>query len=129
MRLILLFCTVFDLIFAFAHFLSLLVGWNGMPHSSPRADRTRQCWADREEGYLLATLKELVSLRWKADNGFRGGYPSKLEEALRREFPTCGLRANPHIQSKIHTWKKSYGAVAHCWIRVVLDSISTAITR
>ncbi|KAG6414251.1 hypothetical protein SASPL_126969 [Salvia splendens] len=113
----------FDLCFAFSHFLSLLVGWNGMPHSSPvTADRTRQCWADREERYLLATLKELVSHGWKSDNGFRGGYLFKLEEAMRREFPTCGLRANPHIQSKIHTWKKNYGAVAQllalifCWL-------------
>ncbi|XP_042007626.1 uncharacterized protein LOC121756202 [Salvia splendens] len=89
------------------------VGWNGMPHSSPvTADRTRRCWADREERYLLATLKELVSHGWKSDNGFRWGYLFKLEEAMRREFPTCGLRANPHIQSKIHTWKKNYGAVA-----------------
>ena len=102
----------FDVTFALSYFLVLLVGWSGVPRTYPKPDHTRRCWADSEERFLLATLKELVSLGWKADNGFRGGYLAKLEEAMRREFPTCGLRANPHIQSKIHIWKKNYGAVA-----------------
>lgn len=36
----------------------------------------------------------------------------KIEDALRREFPNTDLKANPHIQSKMHTWKKIYGALS-----------------
>ncbi|XP_041998810.1 uncharacterized protein LOC121748487 isoform X1 [Salvia splendens] len=45
---------------------------------------------------------------WKSDNGFRGGYANKIEDWMRDEFPTTDIRANPHIQSKISTWKKNY---------------------
>ncbi|KAG6420245.1 hypothetical protein SASPL_116767 [Salvia splendens] len=75
-------------------------------------DRGRRCWSDREEEILIGTLKELVATGWKADNGFRGGYLGKIEDALRREFPNTDLKVNPHIQSKIHTWKKHYGALS-----------------
>ncbi|KAG6386932.1 hypothetical protein SASPL_152112 [Salvia splendens] len=43
---------------------------------------------------------------------FRSGYLQKLEDSLRQEFPRSDLKANPHIQSKIHIWKKSYGALS-----------------
>ncbi|KAL1548833.1 hypothetical protein AAHA92_17017 [Salvia divinorum] len=75
-------------------------------------ERTRRSWSDAEEIFLLGCLKELVALGWKSDNGFRGGYQQKLEDSLRREFPRTDLKANPHIGSKIHTWKKIYGALS-----------------
>lgn len=56
----------------------------------------------------MVAMKDLVARGWKADNGFRGGYLSKVEEWLRKEFPRTDLRANPHIQSKITAVKKSY---------------------
>lgn len=31
---------------------------------------------------------------------------------MRHEFPNTDLKVNPHIQSKIHTWKKHYGALS-----------------
>ena len=74
-------------------------------------DRSRRAWSDREDMHFIAILKELVATGWKADNGFRIGYLSKLEESMRREFPNSGLRASPHITSKLHTWKKQYSAV------------------
>ncbi|XP_047978496.1 uncharacterized protein LOC125220369 [Salvia hispanica] len=54
---------------------------------------------------------ELVAQGWKSDNGFRSGYHNKVEEALRREFPTTDIKANPHIQSKICSWKKNYSSL------------------
>lgn len=62
--------------------------------------------------FLLGTLKDLIARGWKADNGFRGGYHQKIEAEMRREFPGTDIKANPHIQSKIHTWKKSYGSLS-----------------
>ncbi|KAG6424617.1 hypothetical protein SASPL_115035 [Salvia splendens] len=80
----------------------------GLRPQQPKSERTRRIWTDREEGVLLATLKELVAQGWKSDNGFRVGYLVRLEEALRREFPTTDLKVNPNIISKVSAWKKSY---------------------
>lgn len=52
--------------------------------------------------------KELVALRWKSDNGFRPGYLSRIEEAIKKEFHHSDLKGNPHVTSKITQWKKSY---------------------
>lgn len=62
--------------------------------------------------FLIGIMKELVATGWKADNGFRSGYLQRAEEAMRREFPGTDLKANPHIQSRIHTWKKSFYALS-----------------
>ncbi|KAG6429232.1 hypothetical protein SASPL_107277 [Salvia splendens] len=77
-----------------------------------KSDRTRRSWTEAEEMCLMGSLKELVSLGWKSDNGFRNGYQQKLEDSLRLAFPRCDIKANPHISSKIHTWKKIYGALS-----------------
>ncbi|KAG6415545.1 hypothetical protein SASPL_122958 [Salvia splendens] len=74
----------------------------------PKIDRTRRMWSDREEQVLLTSLMELVVHGWKSDNGFRSGYLKKLEDDLRREFPTTDLKASPNITSKLQAWKKSY---------------------
>lgn len=71
----------------------------------------RRTWTDREEEVLLEAFKELVVQGWKSDNGFRPGYVNKLEEALKVAVPGTTLKANPHITSKITTWKKNYATL------------------
>lgn len=34
-----------------------------------------------------------------------------LEDAMKKTFPNTDLRANPHINSKIHVWKKYHGTL------------------
>ncbi|XP_057798099.1 uncharacterized protein LOC131014226 isoform X2 [Salvia miltiorrhiza] len=85
-------------------------GSNGTTLSG-RVNKTtqkRRSWSTREEEVLIAALKELVAQGWKSDNGFRAGYLSKLEEAMRKDFPTTDLKGMPHINSKVTTWKKTY---------------------
>ncbi|KAL0304606.1 UNVERIFIED_CONTAM: hypothetical protein Scaly_3017700 [Sesamum calycinum] len=45
------------------------------------------------------------------DNGFRTGYLGILEQLLNRTCLDSGLLADPHISSKIHVWKKTYGCI------------------
>ncbi|XP_057794964.1 uncharacterized protein LOC131011181 [Salvia miltiorrhiza] len=71
-------------------------------------DKSRRSWSAKEEVVLIQALKELVADGWKSDNGFRAGFLAKLEDALKKEFPGTDLRANPHINSKLGTWKKNY---------------------
>ncbi|KAH6763079.1 hypothetical protein C2S52_020512 [Perilla frutescens var. hirtella] len=73
-----------------------------------KSDKTRRSWSTREEEVLLAALKELVVQGWKSDNDFRAGYLNKLEEAMKKEFPSTDLKDMPHINSKTTTWKKNY---------------------
>ncbi|KAL0285848.1 UNVERIFIED_CONTAM: hypothetical protein Sangu_2762300 [Sesamum angustifolium] len=49
--------------------------------------------------------------RMECDNGFRTGYLGILEQLLNRSCLDSGLLANPHISSKIHEWKKTYGCI------------------
>ncbi|XP_041994795.1 uncharacterized protein LOC121745084 isoform X1 [Salvia splendens] len=97
--------------------------WSGSPRSRGDCDvvtgtpqnkfrkgeRSRRMWTPKEEDILAATLLELTATGWKSDNGFRAGYQSKIEDSLRAEFPNTDLKGNPHINSKIASWKKSYG--------------------
>ncbi|XP_057808003.1 uncharacterized protein LOC131022504 [Salvia miltiorrhiza] len=71
-------------------------------------DQKRRSWSTHEEHVLLASMKELVAQGWKSDNGFRGGYLNKLEEAMRKEYPMTDTKGTPHINSKVTTWKKLY---------------------
>lgn len=73
-----------------------------------KIDRSRRCWSDREEAILIVALKDLVAHGWKSGNGFRAGYLTRIEECLKREFPTTDIKAEPHIKSKINTWKKNF---------------------
>ncbi|XP_057787492.1 uncharacterized protein LOC131004757 [Salvia miltiorrhiza] len=78
-----------------------------------KTDKTRRSWSAREEEVLLAALKELVAQGWKSDNGFRAGYLNKLEEAMKKEYPTTDLKGMPHINSKITIWKKNYSSLSY----------------
>ncbi|KAL0349877.1 UNVERIFIED_CONTAM: hypothetical protein Sradi_4136900 [Sesamum radiatum] len=49
--------------------------------------------------------------RMEWDNGFRTGYLGILEQLLNRTCLDSGLLADPHISSKIHVWKKTYGCI------------------
>ncbi|KAL1534924.1 hypothetical protein AAHA92_31039 [Salvia divinorum] len=77
-----------------------------------KADHTRRSWSDREERMLLVALKDLVNHGWKSDNGFRSGYLTRVDKAIRREFADTDLKIQPHIQSKINTWKRCYHSLA-----------------
>ncbi|KAL1549625.1 hypothetical protein AAHA92_17704 [Salvia divinorum] len=68
-------------------------------------------WSDREEQILVVALLELVALGWKSDNGFRAGYLKRIEDSVRKEFPSSDIKGTPHVTSKITSWKKSYNSL------------------
>ncbi|KAL0303182.1 UNVERIFIED_CONTAM: hypothetical protein Sradi_6186300 [Sesamum radiatum] len=72
---------------------------------------SRRVWSTAEEEALLECLKEIVRTGWKSDNGFQTGYLGVLEQLLNKACPNSGLKADPHISSKIHVWKKTYGCI------------------
>lgn len=69
-------------------------------------------WSQREEDVLIQSLKEAVTTGgWKSENGFRCGYLNFLEKLIIKAFPGTDLRGSPHINSKIHVWKKTHGTL------------------
>ncbi|KAL8512016.1 hypothetical protein ACS0TY_018466 [Phlomoides rotata] len=69
---------------------------------------TRRVWTFAEECELMHVLKELALKGNKCDNGFRSRYLLILENMLAAKFSGTGLKGEPHINSKIHIWKRQY---------------------
>lgn len=68
----------------------------------------RRIWSIKEEEVLICALKDIITKGWKKENGFRGGYLHVLERAMVKAFPGTDIRALPHINSKLHVWKKNH---------------------
>lgn len=71
-------------------------------------DGNRRSWTKVEETSLIASLKEVIAQGFKSDNGFRAGYLNRVDDAILKMFPNTDLRGDPHINSKLTSWKKSY---------------------
>lgn len=72
----------------------------------------RRTWTKQEEDALVSILEDLVRQGYRYDNGsFKPGTTYIIEKALSNVCPTSGLKANPHIDSKMKVWKKQYSIV------------------
>lgn len=75
-----------------------------------KAEKTQRTWSTRDEEVLLQALKDAINCGWKSENDLRG-YLNFLEDVMKKVFPDTDLRGNPHINSKIHVWKKTHGSL------------------
>ncbi|KAL8515293.1 hypothetical protein ACS0TY_014129 [Phlomoides rotata] len=73
--------------------------------------RARRSWSKFEEDALIHCLTDIVNDGWKAENGFKAGFQRELEKKIRKMLLGTDIVAHPHINSKIHVWKKEYGAL------------------
>ncbi|KAG6531500.1 hypothetical protein ZIOFF_005314 [Zingiber officinale] len=76
-----------------------------------KAEKTRRSWSVHEEEVLIQALKDVINKGWKSENGFRAGYLTLLENAMRAAIPGTNIHGNPHINSKVHVWKKTHGTL------------------
>ncbi|KAL8489864.1 hypothetical protein ACS0TY_025666 [Phlomoides rotata] len=74
--------------------------------------RGRRSWMKFEEDVLINCLTDVVNDGWKAENGFRARFQHELEKMMWKKLPGTDIVVNPHINSKIHVWKKEYGALS-----------------
>ncbi|KAL8545813.1 hypothetical protein ACS0TY_005798 [Phlomoides rotata] len=77
-----------------------------------KAPRGCMSWSRVEEDALIHCLTDIVNDGWKAENGFKAGFQRELEKMMRMLLPGTDIVANPHINSKIHVWKKEYSALS-----------------
>ncbi|KAL8547017.1 hypothetical protein ACS0TY_006657 [Phlomoides rotata] len=76
-----------------------------------KPSRGRMSWTRVEEDALINCLTDIVNDKWKAENGFKADLLQELEKGMRKRLPGTDIVANPHINSKIHVWKKEYSAL------------------
>ncbi|XP_073015884.1 uncharacterized protein [Primulina eburnea] len=76
-----------------------------------KEDKTRRSWSGREEDVPIQSLKEVMTKGWKSENSFKAVYLTLLENTMHVAIPGTNMCANPHINSKIHVWKKTYSTL------------------
>ncbi|KAL0286449.1 UNVERIFIED_CONTAM: hypothetical protein Sangu_2731900 [Sesamum angustifolium] len=72
---------------------------------------SRRTWSVKEEHVFVNVLKSLIISEWKCDNGFRNGYQMQSEGHMLHVFPNSDIKAEQHINSKIHVRKKQYATL------------------
>ncbi|KAL8463272.1 hypothetical protein ACS0TY_034062 [Phlomoides rotata] len=80
----------------------------GVEIEKGKASRGRRSWTKIEEDTLVQCLTTIVNDGWKAENGFKAGFQRELEKLMRKLLPGTDILATPHINYKIHVWKKEY---------------------
>ena len=74
--------------------------------------RNKRVWTPSEDEKLVECLVELcVSGKVKCDNGFKPGAFLQVEKMLEEKLPNSGLKASPHIESRVKTLKKQFNAI------------------
>ena len=69
-------------------------------------------WTAKEDDKLVECLLELAgNVKWKADNGFKPGFTTKLEELMEKKLSGCGIKASPHIESRCKILGRKYWAI------------------
>ena len=85
------------------------VGGSNNDHSRKVVRRT---WTRDEEEALLTILEDIVARGQRCNtSSFKSGTITMIERFLFNMCPQSGLKANPHIESKLKKWKKQYGII------------------
>nr|XP_043618992.1 uncharacterized protein LOC122590876 [Erigeron canadensis] len=82
--------------------------------STPQgARRNKRPWTMHEDAKLIDALMNLhVSGKYSStDNGFKPGYLKAVQQLLDVSLPNSGLKAGPHIKSRIKTLKANFSIV------------------
>ncbi|KAH9619684.1 hypothetical protein KSS87_015753 [Heliosperma pusillum] len=74
--------------------------------------KNKRFWTKEEDNALITALSDLnVDPHWKCEHGFRNGYMVRLEEVIGKAMPGCGLKALPHIDSRLKTLVTKFRAI------------------
>ncbi|XP_074302123.1 uncharacterized protein LOC141633577 [Silene latifolia] len=74
--------------------------------------KNKRFWTKEEDNALVMALSDLnADPHWKCENGFRNGYMVRLEEIINKAIPGCGLKALPHIDSRLKTLVTKFRAI------------------
>ncbi|KAI3732231.1 hypothetical protein L1987_63430 [Smallanthus sonchifolius] len=68
---------------------------------------------EKEDEKLVASMLDVLNSgsNYKSDNGFKPGFINAVEQQLAILLPGAGIKAKPHIESRIKTMKSDWSAV------------------
>ncbi|KAL8472183.1 hypothetical protein ACS0TY_029410 [Phlomoides rotata] len=88
----------------------------------------RRSWTKVVEDALVQCKTSIVNDGWKAENGFKAGFQMDLEKGIRKLLSGTDILVIPHINSKIHVWKKEYGTLCDLFNKSGIGWNSTTFT-
>lgn len=71
-------------------------------------------WDDHEDDKLVECMLNILNttgILYRADNGFKPGFYLAIEKALTEKLPGAGIKAKPHIESRLKTLKTDWSVV------------------
>uniref|UniRef100_A0A2N9ISI0 CCHC-type domain-containing protein n=1 Tax=Fagus sylvatica TaxID=28930 RepID=A0A2N9ISI0_FAGSY len=72
-------------------------------------DPSKRKWTPAEDIKLVEALVEYhQEIEGSPENKFKSGYLKVLEGKLSTKLPNCGLRAKPHVESRLRTLKREF---------------------
>lgn len=75
--------------------------------------KNKRKWSESEDDKLVEAMLDVLNSgsQYKADNGFKPGFTLAVEKQLAISLPDAGIKAKPHIESRIKTLKSDWSAV------------------
>ncbi|GJX24995.1 hypothetical protein Tco_0231291 [Tanacetum coccineum] len=71
--------------------------------------RNKRTWTAEEDQKLIEALMVLHATgKYGAENGFKPGYNQAVQNLLDISIPNSGLKADPHIKSRLKTWRTKF---------------------
>lgn len=92
--------------------MTIMKRMDALCHDTRGPGRNKRKWNDFQDSKLVEALLDMVNIgAYKAENGFKPGYLTFIEEKLQVSLPNSGLKTKPHIESRIKTMKKDFNIV------------------
>ncbi|KAD3067808.1 hypothetical protein E3N88_35688 [Mikania micrantha] len=75
--------------------------------------KNKKKWNEKEDEKLVAAMLDVLNSgsNYKSDNGFKPGFFNAVEQQLAISLPNAGIKAKPHIESRIKTMKSDWSAI------------------
>ncbi|KAL4580344.1 hypothetical protein LXL04_016534 [Taraxacum kok-saghyz] len=88
-------------------------GMASQPPSARGPGKNKRKWNDIEDEKLVEAMVDILNSgsHFKSDNGFKPGFFGAVETRLAVSLPNSGIKAKPHIESRIKTLKSDWSAV------------------
>ncbi|KAG6488709.1 hypothetical protein ZIOFF_049958 [Zingiber officinale] len=83
-------------------------------YNPKRPGKNKHQWSIIEDAALIEALMQLNNvgdLRNKNEKGFRPGHGLRLQQMLEVSLPGHGIKAKPHIESRLRTFQKLHNVV------------------
>ncbi|KAG6510299.1 hypothetical protein ZIOFF_028308 [Zingiber officinale] len=87
---------------------------SGESYNPKRPVKNKHQWSAIEDAALIEALMQLNNagdLRNKNEKGFRPGHGLKLQQMLEVSLPEYGIKAKPHIESRLRTFQKLHNVI------------------